>query len=172
MDAVPGKRGTRRAVAAAAGALAAAAAMGAAALAAPAAPSAAPGRAAATPATVRLAISVSDGRGPVRTAHLRCVGARARADGYLRRLGAARACRRARALADFIVTPPQRGRLCTQVYGGPEHARLSGRIGGTPVARTFTRTHGCGISDYDRLRPLVPRPRPPAAGPAPHLPPY
>jgi hypothetical protein len=170
MDAVLGGRGTRRAVGVAAVALAAVGTTVAAAVAARAAPSSAAQQP--TPPTVRLTIRVSDGRGHVRTAHLRCTGARARADGYLRRrVGAARACRRARALADFILTPPRRGRACAQVYGGPERARLTGRIGGARVARTFTRTHGCGISDYDRLRPLVPRARP-AAAPGPALPPY
>jgi hypothetical protein len=163
MDAVPGGRGRRRAVAAAAVAVAAAA------LGALAAPSPPARPAAAAPATVRLTIAASDGRGAVATADLRCVAARARADGYLQRR-AARACRRARALAGFILTPPRGGRACTQV-GGPERARLTGRIGGARVARTFTRTHGCGISDYDRLRPLVPPARP-AAAPGPALPPY
>jgi hypothetical protein len=159
----------RAAVALAAAVLAGTGAAGAGALAAPS-----PSRpaAAATGPSVRLTITASDGRGAVSVAHLRCAGARASADGYLkRRVGARRACRRARALAAFILAPPRSGRACAQVYGGPERARLTGRIGGARVARTFTRTNGCGISAYDRLRPLVPRPRPPAGGPAPDLPP-
>jgi hypothetical protein len=80
------------------------------------------------------------------------------ADGVLRRVGAARACRHARRIAAFLDRRPARGGPCTQIYGGSERARVTGRIGARRIDRRLDRTDGCRISDYDRAVPLVPRP--------------
>jgi hypothetical protein len=109
-------------------------------------------------ASVRLTVSFARDAGARQVAHLRCDGARARADGFLRRVGAARACRHARRIASFLARRPARGRACTQIYGGPERARLTGRIGTRRIDRRLARTDGCRIADYDRVVPLVPRP--------------
>jgi hypothetical protein len=108
--------------------------------------------------TVRLTVTFVRDDGAVRhVAHLRCSGARASADGYLRGVGARRACRRARRVASLLTTAPPR-RACTQIYGGPERARVTGSIGGRRVARAFSRTNGCQIADWTRAVPLLPRP--------------
>jgi hypothetical protein len=40
---------------------------------------------------------------------------------------------------------------CTEIYGGPELARISG----TGVQALFSRTNGCEIARWDALAPLV-----------------
>ena len=107
---------------------------------------------------VRLTVTFSRAPGARHVAHLRCTGARASADGFLRDAGAARSCARARRIVELLANPPDPARACTQIYGGPERARVTGRIGARRVARTFTRADGCGISDWNRARPLLPRP--------------
>jgi hypothetical protein len=114
-------------------------------------------------ATVRLTVSFARDGGDRHVAHLRCAGARASADGFLRRVGPARACRHARRIAGFLARRPARGRACTQIFGGPERARVTGRIGSRRIDRRLSRTDGCRIADYDRVVPLVPRP--PRMGP-------
>ena len=46
--------------------------------------------------------------------------------------------------------------ICTQQYGGPQTARVTGVWGGDPVDLTLSRVDGCRISQWDRLVPLVP----------------
>jgi hypothetical protein len=119
---------------------------------------AAPAPTAAGEATVRLTVTFVRDDGAARhVAHLRCTGSRAHADGYLRAVGARRACRQARRVARLLTTAPPR-RACTQIYGGPERARVAGSIGGRRVARAFSRTNGCQIADWTRAVPLLPRP--------------
>jgi hypothetical protein len=107
---------------------------------------------------LRLTVSFARDGGARQVAHLRCTGARASADGFLRRVGAGRACRHARRIADFLARRPASGRACTQIFGGPERARVTGRIGVRRIDRRLARTDGCRIADYDRVVPLVPRP--------------
>lgn len=45
---------------------------------------------------------------------------------------------------------------CTMEYGGPETARIEGRLDGEPVATTVDRTDGCGIGDWAALEGLLP----------------
>ena len=42
-------------------------------------------------------------------------------------------------------------RACTEVYGGPETAHVTGTLGGDPVDVEITRSNGCGIADYQAL---------------------
>ncbi len=110
---------------------------------------------------VRLTITfVREEGAPRHVAHLRCSGERARADGYLADVGARRACRLARRHAQLLAAVPDGRRACTQIYGGPEHARVRGRIGARTVDRPFTRSDGCRIDEWTRAMPLLPRPRP------------
>ncbi|MBY3552229.1 hypothetical protein HGI15_02235 [Modestobacter lapidis] len=48
--------------------------------------------------------------------------------------------------------------MCSQQYGGPQTARVTGRWGGEPVDLTLSRTDGCRISQWDALGPLLPGP--------------
>jgi hypothetical protein len=107
-----------------------------------------------TAPSVRLSFRVDDGEGTVRSAKLRCSGGSAAATGYLKR-APARHCRRVRKLTTFLATRPPRDRVCTQVYGGPETARVEGRIGDRAVHRSFDRADGCGSADWDRMGSLL-----------------
>jgi hypothetical protein len=53
----------------------------------------------------------------------------------------------------FAPVPP--GRQCTQVYGGPQVATVTGTVAGRPVEATFTRTDGCEIARWDALADLL-----------------
>ena len=120
--------------------------------------------AAATPAPVTLTVRYSDGSSVEHLAHLRCRADSARADGFLRTAGAATACRRARNIAAFLAATPSSKRICTQIYGGRQRARITGTIGTRHIDRRLKRTNGCEIGDWQHAVPLVPRVR---AGVAP-----
>ena len=48
--------------------------------------------------------------------------------------------------------------MCTQLFGGPQTARVTGRWAGEPVDLQLSRTDGCRIAQWDRLGPLLPGP--------------
>ena len=50
--------------------------------------------------------------------------------------------------------PP--GIACTQIYGGPQEALVSGTVRGKRVWVRFNRRNGCEISRWNRLAPLFP----------------
>jgi hypothetical protein len=106
-------------------------------------------------AAVDLSITASDGHGKTQRARLRCDGGEQRASGF----GAASVgdlCRIAEHLERFLSSEPDPRRACTQIYGGPQTARVSGRIKGSDVDRRLSRTDGCRISDWERAAPLIP----------------
>jgi hypothetical protein len=108
-----------------------------------------PGRA------VDLAITASDGHGTTRRARLLCGDNEQRASGF-GSANAAELCQAARRLERFLTTEPDRRRACTQIYGGPESARISGAVDGAEVDRRLSRTDGCRISEWERAAPLIP----------------
>jgi hypothetical protein len=59
--------------------------------------------------------------------------------------------------------PPDGAVACTEIYGGPEEAHVTGTLRGEPVDRTFHRADGCGIADYEALFEALGR-KPPVAG--------
>jgi subtilisin inhibitor-like len=108
--------------------------------------------AAAEPGTANLRIAVwpqGKGTGEARRWRLRCgpVGGTLPAR--------ARACRRLLAL-ERPFRPVPSGAACIQIYGGPEVAEVRGRLRGEPVASTFSRTDGCQIERWNRVRFLFP----------------
>jgi hypothetical protein len=44
---------------------------------------------------------------------------------------------------------------CTEIYGGPQVAEVSGRIDGETYRGVFKRTNGCEIGRWERLQPLL-----------------
>jgi hypothetical protein len=56
----------------------------------------------------------------------------------------------------FAPTPS--GVACTQIYGGPQEALVTGRFRGKPVRARFTRNDGCEIARWSRVRFLFPGP--------------
>ncbi len=50
---------------------------------------------------------------------------------------------------DLLTNGPDPNRMCTEIYGGPDEAKIIGNIGDSTVDVTITRTNGCGINDWD-----------------------
>ena len=44
---------------------------------------------------------------------------------------------------------------CTEIYGGPQTARVTGSVAGSPVDARFSRSNGCDIARWDALAPLL-----------------
>jgi hypothetical protein len=44
---------------------------------------------------------------------------------------------------------------CTQQYGGPETAKVTGTFRGKPVDATFSRVNGCEITRWDKMKPVL-----------------
>ena len=64
-------------------------------------------------------------------------------------------CATARSLSKLLTTQPAKDRMCTQIYGGPQTARVTGTIDGQPVDRRFTRTNGCELADFSAAEALL-----------------
>jgi hypothetical protein len=73
--------------------------------------------------------------------------------GSLRR--PARACERIASGSSKLFAPLPRGTACTQIYGGPQKARIVGTVLGTRIWATFTRSDGCQIGRWQRLSPWL-----------------
>ena len=65
----------------------------------------------------------------------------------------ASACERLRdpAVVELLVSGPPQDRLCTEVYGGPQVATITGRLAGEAVQAEVSRVDGCQIDTWDRL---------------------
>jgi hypothetical protein len=70
---------------------------------------------------------------------------------------AAAACALLQGLADPFAPLAADG-ICTQQFGGPQTARVTGRWAGEDVHLELARTNGCQIGQWDRLGPLLPGP--------------
>ncbi|MDQ5820423.1 MAG: subtilase-type protease inhibitor [Actinomycetota bacterium] len=69
----------------------------------------------------------------------------------------ARACARlARIARPFAPVPGDMA--CTEIYGGPQEAIVVGTYGGKRVWARFSRTNGCQIARWERVRFLFPIP--------------
>jgi hypothetical protein len=58
------------------------------------------------------------------------------------------------AKAPFASTPPHT--MCSDVYGGPQVARVTGVYRGRRIVTTFTRRNGCETARWDRVTFLFP----------------
>jgi hypothetical protein len=45
--------------------------------------------------------------------------------------------------------------ICTQEFGGPDEAEVTGTIEGARLEATFTKRNGCEIDRWERLEPLL-----------------
>jgi len=100
-------------------------------------------------APAQLVVRVdADGRGPAapRELRLRCDSARESST-----------CAAADALEPADFAPPAAGTACTDIFGGPETARVSGRLHGEAVDARFSRSNGCEIERWDRVAGLLAR---------------
>ena len=69
---------------------------------------------------------------------------------------AAGACEKLDELGDSIFAPLPDDVACTDIYGGPQIATVSGTLDGEAVSTRFTRTDGCQIERWDRAEFLLP----------------
>jgi hypothetical protein len=53
----------------------------------------------------------------------------------------------------FAPVPPDTA--CTEIWGGPQKARVVGVVAGKRVWSTFTRTNGCEIGRWNALSPWL-----------------
>jgi hypothetical protein len=67
----------------------------------------------------------------------------------------ARACARLAADGAKLFAPLPKNIVCTEIYGGPQKARVVGAVHGKRVWATFTRTNGCHINRWQRLSPWL-----------------
>jgi hypothetical protein len=69
------------------------------------------------------------------------------------------ACRQLAARGRKLFAPVPRSAICTEIYGGPDTARVIGVVGGRGVWATFNLTNGCHIERWNRFSPwLLPPP--------------
>ena len=45
--------------------------------------------------------------------------------------------------------------MCTEIYGGPQTATVTGTLRGEPVNARFSRTDGCQIARWDKHAALL-----------------
>lgn len=57
--------------------------------------------------------------------------------------------------ADIFFPRPGPPKLCTQQYGGPQRARVTGWFHGREVNSAFSRTDGCEIARWRAMAPLL-----------------
>jgi hypothetical protein len=65
------------------------------------------------------------------------------------------ACRRLAAGGRRLFARGGAGQACTQIWGGPQTARVIGRVLGEPVWANFSRTDGCRIARWQRVSPWL-----------------
>jgi hypothetical protein len=54
--------------------------------------------------------------------------------------------------------PVPAGTMCTEIYGGPQTATVTGRFRGEPVSARFSRTDGCQVARWDEHLALLVEP--------------
>lgn len=50
-----------------------------------------------------------------------------------------------------LTTGAPAGQACTDIYGGPDVATITGELNGEAIDTTVDRADGCGIADWDTL---------------------
>jgi hypothetical protein len=65
------------------------------------------------------------------------------------------ACRRLAVGGTKLFAPLPLDAVCTEIYGGPQRARVVGIVAGKRVWATFARTNGCAIGRWNRISPWL-----------------
>ncbi|RKQ92036.1 hypothetical protein C8N24_1875 [Solirubrobacter pauli] len=65
------------------------------------------------------------------------------------------ACGAAAGVSAADLAEPKGDVACTQMFGGPETATIKGTLRGEPVDARFSRTDGCEIARWDKVKPLL-----------------
>jgi Subtilisin inhibitor-like len=66
-----------------------------------------------------------------------------------------RACARLASLGRRAFAPVKPGSICTEIYGGPQVALVSGILAGRRIWARFQRRDGCEIARWNRLAPWL-----------------
>jgi hypothetical protein len=66
-----------------------------------------------------------------------------------------RACERLASGGRQLLAPVKAGEICTQIYGGPQVALVTGMLDGRRVWARFQRRNGCEIARWNRLSPWL-----------------
>jgi hypothetical protein len=66
------------------------------------------------------------------------------------------ACAALTAKGKTALPPVAKDVMCTQIYGGPQTAKITGTWSGKPVNASFKRSNGCEISRWKDLQGLLP----------------
>ncbi len=98
-----------------------------------------------------LTVAVDDGAGTATTSTLTCSGGEV--GGTL--ATASEACAQLAEIGAEAFAAPPKDQMCTEIYGGPQTATISGTLAGEPVEATLGRTNGCEIGRWDALSALV-----------------
>jgi Subtilisin inhibitor-like len=64
-------------------------------------------------------------------------------------------CRRLAAGGWQLFAPVPKNVVCTEIYGGPQVARVVGLVNGKRVWATFSRQNGCQIARWNRVSPWL-----------------
>ncbi|POH72218.1 SSI family serine proteinase inhibitor [Arthrobacter glacialis] len=104
-------------------------------------------------ATVDLVVEIrNDGQNT--SYSLQCAGSTALATS--KHPNAAKACELLARDSKFLdPSPDPTSQMCTQLYGGPATASVTGTIAGKAVDRDFDLKNGCGISAWTAALPLL-----------------
>jgi hypothetical protein len=65
------------------------------------------------------------------------------------------ACKTVSAITRDDLAPTPAGMACTQIFGGPETATITGTLRGSAVSARFSRSDGCEIQRWQRVQPLL-----------------
>jgi hypothetical protein len=68
---------------------------------------------------------------------------------------AATACRKLATGGARLFAPVPKNVACTEIYGGPQVARVVGTVKGVRVWASLSRTNGCQIARWERLSPWL-----------------
>ncbi len=71
------------------------------------------------------------------------------------------ACARLQRLGRAVFRPTPPDTACTEIFGGPSTARITGTFLGVPLWVKLRRTNGCEIARWERVAFLLPRPAAP-----------
>jgi hypothetical protein len=69
----------------------------------------------------------------------------------------AAACRRLATTGRALFAPTPPGVACTQIYGGPQIAVVTGTLAGRRLWARFMRRDGCEVERWNRIAFLLPR---------------
>ena len=122
---------------------------------------AAPAQAAKPPTSLRV-VADADGSGPraPETVRITCRSSAERR----------RACRILRRLPREVFSRPEQPEVCTQQWGGPQTARIVGRLRGRRIHLRFDLADGCAIARWELAAPLLELTGVRPGVPAPELP--